>query len=271
MYESYWGLTRKPFEDSTNTEFYYPGESHQGAMLKLRYAIESRRGAALLCGAAGLGKTLVARSLLRQLPDSCAPRVHVVFPQMATEPLLAYLADSLTGGMSPAGTIDQHVRCIERTLAENAEAGRHALLVIDEAHLVEDPRALEALRLLLNFEFDDQPALTLLLVGHPALLNTLERSPEFDERVAVKCLLRRFHPEETAGYLQHRLRAAGAKRAIFEAEAMQAIHRLSYGIPRRINRLADLSLLVGFAEEHASLSAAHVESVAGELVTVGQD
>ena len=271
MYESYWGLENKPFEDSTDTDFYYPGEAHQGAMLKLRYAIESRRGAALLCGSAGLGKTLIARALLEQLPEDCTPRVHVVFPQMATEPLLAYLAGALTGVDAANGTVDQHVRRIEQCLKENADSGQHAVVVIDEAHLLEDSRTLETIRLLLNFEHAGHPALTLLLVGHPALLSTLDRTPEFDERIAVKCVLRRFNLEESVSYMHHRLQAAGAVRTVFEPDAMEAIHRLAYGIPRRINRLGDLALLVGFAEEQASITASKIESVAGELVTVGPD
>jgi general secretion pathway protein A len=182
--------------------------------------------------------------------------------------LLAYLAAALVGDEASGGTVDQHVRQIEKSLIENAESGQHAVLVIDEAHLLADSRTLETIRLLLNFEHSGQPALTMLLSGHPSLLTTLDRFPEFDERVSVKCVLRRFNLEESISYIHHRLQAAGALRTIFEPDAMDAIHRLSYGIPRRINRLGDLALLVGFAEEQASINGSQIESVAGELVAV---
>jgi type II secretory pathway predicted ATPase ExeA len=269
MYESYWQLNSKPFENSTESGFYYPGESHQGAMLKLRYALESRRGAAVLSGAAGLGKTLVARTLLQQLPESFAPQVHLVFPQMPADRLLAYLAKELSGRTgAPLSSVDQSVNRIEQALGQIVDAGQHAVVVLDEAHLIQDSRTLETIRLLLNFEFQSQPALTLLLVGHPSLLTTLERIPEFDERIAVKCLLRRFNLEESVSYIHHRLQAAGASRAIFEPDALEAIHRVAYGIPRRINRLCDLALLVGFAEEQPTIDADRITSVAEELVAV---
>ena len=92
MYTTYWQLHDRPFENATDAKFYYPSEVHQGALLKLRYAVESSRGAALLAGAAGVGKTLLVNSLKRQLDDSYTPFVHVVFPQMNASELLAYLA-----------------------------------------------------------------------------------------------------------------------------------------------------------------------------------
>src|ERR1700704_2803088 len=125
MYESHWHLAARPFDHSADARFYYPSESQQGAILKLRYALENRRGAALLAGAAGLGKTLLAQTLVRQLGESVSPRVHLVFPQMPPEQFLAYLADQL--GVGEAGTasltIEQSLRRIEARLRENALAG----------------------------------------------------------------------------------------------------------------------------------------------------
>jgi general secretion pathway protein A len=270
MYESHWQLDTKPFENTVEPSFYYPAETHQGALLKLRYAVENRRGAALLAGGAGLGKSLVVHSLLRQLDDAYAPRVHVVFPQMPADQLLAYLDGAVTGVDQQGSTppIARSVRSLENALIQNAEMGRHAVVVIDEAQDLEDPRALETIRLLLNFEHQGVPAMTMLLVGQPSLLPVLDRMPELDERLAVKCLMRRLTLEETISYIHHRMQAAGARREIFDAAALESVHHLSLGVPRRINRLCDLALLIGYAEERSSLEREQIEAVSEELVAV---
>jgi general secretion pathway protein A len=267
MYESYWQLDARPFDHSADARFYYPGPSQQAALLKLRYAVENRRGAALLAGEAGLGKTLVAQTLVRQLGDTFRPRVHVVFPQMPPEQLLAYLADQLTGspGLS-VSSIEQSVRRIERTLADHAQAGRHAIIVIDEAHLLREARSLETMRLLLNLEQHAQPLATFLFVGQTGLALDVQRVPQLDERLAVKCLLSRLTKDETAAYIQHRLSAAGVKRTIFDASAVEEIHLLTHGIPRRINRLCDLALLVGYGEELRTLGRSQMQAIYEELV-----
>jgi general secretion pathway protein A len=272
MYESYWQLETKPFENTSEARFYYPGEAHQGALLKLRYAIENRRGAALLTGAAGLGKTLLVQALTRQLSEPLTPIVHLVFPQMPPDQLLAYLADELTGSSTAAApTVQQSIRRVEAALRENAAAGRHAVVVIDEAQVLRDTHALETMRLLLNFEHQSQPILTLLLVGQPVLLPTLDRMPQLDARLGVKCLLRPFTLEESISYVTHRLNAAGATQPIFEQDALETMHMLSQGVPRYINRLGDLALLIGYAEEQPIISAAQIEAVAEELVAVAPE
>jgi type II secretory pathway predicted ATPase ExeA len=143
--------------------------------------------------------------------------------------------------------------------------------VIDEAHLLDEPRALEALRLVLNFETDSRPNLTLVLVGQPVLLAQLDRMPSFEERIGVKCLLRPFTIDETAAYVHFRLQAAGAKKTIFEPDAFPILHELTHGLPRKINRLCDLALLVSFAEERTTIGPLQLEAVAEELVTVAPE
>jgi len=270
MYESYWHLNGKPFENGADDRFYFPSESHQGALLKLRYAVENFRGGALLTGVAGLGKTLLAEMLSRALDDSFGPFAHAVFPQMSTGELLHYLADELAGPSesATAQNVPVSVRRIERFLQKNAEAGRHAVLAVDEAHLIDDNEAFEAIRLLLNFAPGGRPAMTLLLIGQTSILPVLKRMPQLDERLAVKCLLRTFTEQETADYVNHRLEVAGSTRPIFEPDALRVLHELTHGVARQINRLCDLALLIGFAEERETLSAANLESVSRELVEV---
>src|SRR5208282_4599031 len=98
MYESYWQLDQKPFENTADPQFYFPGETHQAALLKLRYAVENRRGGALLSGAAGTGKTFLLTMLRESLSETCFPFIHLVYPQMEPAELLAYLADEFDGG-----------------------------------------------------------------------------------------------------------------------------------------------------------------------------
>jgi len=267
MYTTYWKLNSRPFDNSTAPRFYYTSETHQATLLKLRYAVENRRGAALMAGASGLGKTLLVQSLFDELSDEYRPFVHVKFPQMPPAQLVSFLADELTGEVSLDTAIDYNLRRIEDALAKNVDDGAHALVVIDEAHLLPDVGAMETVRLLLNFE----PGWTLLLVAQPALLPALERMPQLEERFGVKCLLRRFTVDESVSYIHHRMIAAGAAdiEAVFEPSALEMIHQLSDGIPRRINRLCDLSLLIGFAEEQPRITPQQIDAVAEELAGTG--
>jgi general secretion pathway protein A len=209
--------------------------------------------------------------LARQVAEGYKPIVHLVFPQMPAAELLSYLADELAAPAAPGRGIDQTIRRIQTFLAENDARGQHAVVAIDEAHLIEDTETLEALRLLLNFEVKSRPALTLLLMGQPRLLPIIDRMPGLEERLALKCLLRPFTLEETISYIEHRLQAAGAKRPIFEPAAIEALYGLTHGLARRINRLCDLSLLIGFAEERPNVNAAQLEAVSQELVTVAPE
>jgi type II secretory pathway predicted ATPase ExeA len=269
MYESHWNLHCRPFESGADPRLFYPNEAHQGALLKLRYAIEGRRGAALLVGEPGVGKTLLVRLLDQHLPESIQPRGVVLYPQLPVAELIASAADALDCPPADGGTLELQVRRIQRHLLDRARQGQHTLLVVDEAHLIEAPRGFEALRLLLNFEHEGSPALTLLLVGHATLVPLLERLPQFDGRLAVKCVLRPLTADETFAYVHHRLHAAGAEQPVFTSEAVQCLHELTRGNPRAINRLCDLALLLGFAEDHRSLSAEHVAAAAGELHLLG--
>jgi general secretion pathway protein A len=271
MYESYWHLDRRPFENTDDPRFYYPGESHQGTLLKLRYAVENRRGGAVLAGGSGTGKTLLIQMLARQLNESCRPVVQLVFPQMSAAELMSYLADELAAPPLPGRGLDQTIRRIKQFLVENESRDKHAVIVVDEAHLLEDVQTLEALRLLLNFQPKQQAALTLLLVGQPRILPIIDRMPGFEERLAIKCLLRPLTLEETVSYVAHRLNAAGAKQPIFEPRSLEMLHLLTHGLPRRINRLADLALLIGYAEGRPTITAEQLEGVAQELVAVAPE
>ncbi len=280
MYEEYWQLATKPFEPTPTDSFRYASASQQAALHKLRYAIESRRGAALLAGPSGTGKTLLTTLLSEQLGgDQLGERaskfVRVVFPLMSSRDFLVYLAEQL--GAPPADppqhTVEESLRRLEFAFQENSRNGQLAVIVVDEAHLLEDSGLLETLRLLLNLQVvgiqaDGQAAFTLLLLGQTSLLSAMQRHATLDERLDMKMLLQPFTAEETAAYINHRLEAAGATREIFAPDALQTAHQLTGGIPRQLNRLCDLALVVGFAARQHTIDGAQLHSVSEELVTV---
>lgn len=271
MYEAYWNLKSRPFENTYSEASYYPSESAQAALLKLRYAVENRRGAAILAGACGLGKSLLARTLLMQLPDSFSPKAHLVFPKLPSDALIPYLLLNLGRSQKDnqlASSPSENVWQLQQFLAENTRAGNHAVIVVDDAHLLSDHASLETLRLLTNFETDGKLDLTLVLVGQTAIIPAVERFPSLESRIGVKSLMRCFTPDETAAYVTHRLRVAGCSEEIFVPEGLQRLFEITRGNPREINRLCDLALLIGYAEEIRVIDAAQVESIHDELVTV---
>ena len=270
MYLEHWKLNARPFENCKEDLFYYPSESHQAALLKLRYAIENRRAVAALCGPVGIGKSLLLKRLGDQLADEFSPFCSVVYPKMDAEQLMRHIVHkldpaSLEGFREPSADLE----CFEAFLRKNVSAGRQAIIVIDEAHLLEDNQLLEPLRLMLNIAADavaGESAWTLILAGQANLLSQVERHRALDERVAVKCVLNRMLLEESAAYIQHRIHAAGGDSdTIFSESAIQRLHSLTQGIPRRINRLCDLALMVGYAEESSTITEDMIEGVHEEL------
>ena len=270
MYEEYWQLESKPFEPTTNDSFFYHADRQQAALHKLRYAIESRRESALLVGPAGIGKTLLVSVLNEQLDETVDRFVRVVFPLMSSRDLLVYLAEQL--GIPPADppkhTVEESLCRLQYAFDESSRRGLHTVILVEEAHLLEDSGLLETLRLLLNLQSADQRAFTLLLSGQPALLSAIQRNRPLEQRIDIKILLQTFSSDETAAYIQHRMLAAGATRTIFAEDALQLAHQLTGGIPKRINRLCDLALVVGFAANQHTIGETELQSVNDELVTI---
>jgi len=270
MYQAYWQLTEKPFENTLDLRFYYPSESHQAALLKLRYALENHAEAALVVGPPGVGKSFVVGLLRNVLGERFRPWVEVGFPQMPAEELLAYLADALETREWDSSQVPLYrsLQRIRQLLTQAAEENRRPIVVLEDAHLMTDLGSWEAIRSLWNFSLGRRPGVSFLLTAQPSFLPLLERMPSWEDHLVVKCLLRPLNATETAAYVAHRLKAAGASRELFDENALDVLYQISQGLPRRINRLADLALLVSYAEGQEAVTADQIEAVAEELLTI---
>lgn len=268
MYEKHWGLQQSPFGNDHRSETYFVSGVHQSALLKLRFVVEHRRGAGLLVGPSGSGKTRLLRALLPE-GEGQAPVVNIVYPLMSPQELLCYVMAELGDTQSATTSMDVLLRQLVRQFEGLTSAGRSPVIVIDDAHTISDRRVFESLHLLLNLQQSPTLEFTLILAGQPELVGMTKRLVQLDDRISIPCVLTAMSATETAGYVQHRLQAAGAKQAIFSKAALQSVHELSGGLPRRINRLCDFALLVGYAEGLGLIDAQHVEGVSAEL-TLGR-
>lgn len=247
MYQEHFGLRALPFGETVDPAATVALPSREAARRRLRYGLEQGRGPALLFGPSGSGKTVVAAELARGLGGRS---VHLTYPAMPAPEFLAFLADEFDGlqhttGGPPPG-LHATLRRLRARLAGPAIRGRPTLLIVDEAHLIDDPATFESLRLLTNFASAGPPDLMLLLVGNPEVLLALP--PSLADRLTARYGLGPLAEAESAAYVLGRLDAAGARAPLFGPEELAALHRHADGLPRRLNRLADLALLVAFAE-----------------------
>ncbi len=273
MYERYWHLDRPAFESDFDPEFYFPARSHQGALLKLRFCLEHRKGIALLVGDHGVGKTYLTQVLEQELDGPQRPFLRLVFPQLSPADMLSYLAMRLgasPGPGIPRGSQDQTLRSLESRLEALASEGQRRVIVLDDAHLLQ-PQHFETLQLLMSVQQQVGNMLSFVLVGRPELLSRVERVPGLDQRVAVRMAVDPLTADETQAYIEHRLRIAGKSESMFRDDAYQAFWEISQGVPRRMNQICDLSLLVGYADAMSELTSVEVEAAAEELLAVSLD
>ena len=291
MYTKYWELENKPFEIGCDPKFYYPSEAYQSVLLKLRYTIESRHGSALLRGAAGVGKSMLV-TMLRQYQKTSAelgPFITLAMPQMEASEILCYLADNLDGRMKAdqknfSGLLEWKLkqRCsgeqipflhvalttVESFLYRNAREKRHTVLVVEDAHQINDPGVYPLFKSLLGMQYKGRPVLSLLFVSAGPFFTEEPRRSFIDDCMETVAELAPLTDADTPAYVAARLNQAGAKREIFTPDAMEMIHYLTGGNPRKINRLCDLALLIGFAENLTELTGEIIDALNNELIAV---
>lgn len=267
MYQTYWNLNCCPFDDGADVRFYYPGQAHQTCLLKLRYVIEQKKGVGLLVGEHGTGKSYLSHVLEDELGDGNFRFLRLVIPQLSPHDLLKYFAAQLGVEVTETAPMNRTLQLYESTLKELSASGVHLVMVIDDAHLLSSEH-LNVLRLMLNLRESNRADFTLLLLGRVELLAHVRRQHDLDQRISVRTSLAPLTVKEVREYVHDRTRVAGAQREIFHPNAAQKIWELSAGVPRRINQICDLALLVGFADHLQSLGPLEIQTAAEEITTV---
>jgi general secretion pathway protein A len=262
-YEFYWGLAELPFENVPDPKFYYPDPMHEEALHRLLYGVQTRKGAVMLTGEIGSGKTLLSRELSLHLSGQQYDMAMIANPSFGAEDFLTEVLYQL--GIEPTKTKVKLLHLLNDRLHENYKKGKQTLIVVDEAQAIPDNDVFEELRLLLNFQLNDRFLLTLVLMGQPELNDRVMALKQFAQRISIKYHLGAFSRGDTAQYIAFRLKAAQCQKELFTDDALSVIFERSGGIPRNINRLCDLCLLIGFMDRAPNVSRAIAERAAADI------
>lgn len=252
-YTQYWKLNKKPFENTPDPHFLYRSKQHEEALLRLLYAIQERKGAAMLTGVFGCGKTLLGQSIFTELSEDRYRLVNIANPQLDAVELVMAIATRLGAENFPINKTEVLTNVIldsiNNGLLNNMRDGKDTIVIIDEAHIISDPLIFEQMRLLLNFQLKDRFLLTLLLFGQPELREKIMANKQLEQRIPIRCHVDNLDRDDTEGYIFHRLSVAGRADHLFTDGAIDLIYEHSGGIPRRINNLCDMCLFSGYTYE----------------------
>src|SRR3974377_121891 len=237
MYLAFFGLNEKPFAITPDPRYLYLSERHAEALAHLMYGINEAGGFVQLTGEVGTGKTTIVRSLLAQIPKH-AEIALILHPRMTAPEFLLTICEELGVGVEGCtpGSLKDLVDVLSDYLLQAHAAGKRIVLVVDEAQNL-SPEVLEQVRLLTNLETNTQKLLQIILIGQPELRELLARNElrQLAQRITGRYHLDPLSREETTAYVRHRLRVAGSTSDRFSQHALNAVFRLSQGVPRVIN------------------------------------
>ncbi|MGZ8259585.1 MAG: ExeA family protein, partial [Caldimonas sp.] len=269
MYMRFFGLKQEPFSLAPDPRYLYMSKRHREALAHLLYGVGGGGGFVLLSGEIGAGKTTVCRCFLEQIPKRC--NVAYIFnPKLTVLELVKSICDEFhvpAPQLRGQPTVKTYVDALNDFLLRTHAVGQNNVLIIDEAQQL-SAEVLEQLRLLTNLETNERKLLQIVLIGQPELRTMLER-PDLEQlaqRVIARFHLKALSAKETEHYIRHRLSVAGMTRAIpFDRRALQRIHEIARGVPRRINLLCDRVMLGAYAHGKHTIDQAMVEKAGREV------
>ncbi len=267
MYSEYYGLNARPFQLTPDPRFYFDSATHRKAMAYLGYGLAQGEGFIAITGEIGSGKTTLVGHLMATIDAARLTAIKIVSTQIEGDDMLRMTAQAMglsSDGLEKAQILDR----IERFLIGQAQEGKRTLLIVDEAQNL-PVSALEELRMLSNFQADNQALLQIFLLGQPefrARLNGSERLEQLRQRVIATHHLEPMQADEIEPYIVHRLSLAGwTGNPQFTPEAFSEMYRHSEGVPRRLNALASRVMLFGAVEQLAVIDGADVAAVITDM------
>ena len=269
MYKAYFKLTRNPFDLTPDPVCFVPTNRHSEALAALYYGVRQHKGFVVVTGEVGTGKTLLLRCLLEELKESkdvaCAYLYNV---RLSPTEFLQYILSDFGLPTSGKNKCDMLIE-LGHFLVSRSKRKMTTVLILDEAHhLAED--ILEEVRLLSNLETTDDKLLQIVLAGQPELDRKLDSVGlrQLKQRIAVRTQLCPLDFEETKGYIERRLKVAGADFStgpLFTETSIAAVYRHSQGLPRLINTICENALLVAYANGAPNVTPDIIGYVAKEL------
>ena len=249
MYCKYYGLRERPFNVTSDPDFFFLSAKHKEALAHLHYGVSQRKGIVVLTGEIGTGKTTICRFFINQL-DKNVRTALILNPHFSEIQLLEAIVRDFGIKANNKNRLGL-VRELNAFLLNESSLGNNVLLIIDEAQNLK-PALLEQVRLLSNLETEKDKLLQVVLIGQPELntrLNLYELR-QLRQRIMVRFHILPLERAEIKDYINHRLSVAGLSGGIeFNEEAIMAISDFSNGTPRLINMICDRALLAGFAQE----------------------
>lgn len=266
MYESFYGLTSKPFQLNPDPAFYFASKQHRRATAYLEYGMHQNEGFIIITGEVGAGKTTIVRGMLEGLDQDKFVAAQLVSTQLDADDTLRLVGAAFGIRTRDVAKADV-LMSLEAFLISMTSKGKRCLLIVDEAQNL-TARAVEELRMLSNFQYGNHALLQSFLIGQPEFREILQ-SPhmmQFRQRVIASCHIGPMDVEETRSYVEHRLKHAGSNGCpTFSEDSFEAVFKASSGIPRRINAVCDRLLLSGYLNDKKEFGYADVEEVSREI------
>jgi general secretion pathway protein A len=260
------GLKQNPFKDTLDTDLFYRTRQHEEALVKIRIGMDDCHALILLTGQSGTGKTLLSQLVIRSLDLGRFVPVFVpVYPGMGKGMLLAQILAE-TDRPNACRFTHERLNLLQEAALHLHAKGRRLVVIIDEAHFLKAD-ALHILRTLSNLETEKEKLVTVLLIAENSLARRLN-SPSYASlrgRITFSVNLAPLTRAETEQFIKFRLLKCGGPPQLLSADGYDAVHRMSGGIPREINRLLYNGFLEALSHNQQIISGALIESAGHKL------